>query len=132
MRLLQWAATALLATAPAPVAAFDDRDFCIAARQLAAASESDVGIWVDRTSRNAGMIVACDSKRVTFTRFSYMASAAMTDAWKTANASAWNAAHCNSPLWKDAIANGWSVVLNVATADGGRALFTARCDQLGR
>ena len=55
----------------APAFAFQDREFCVVAQQLAAAAEKDVGVWIDRTTRNAGMTVACDRKIVEFTRFTY-------------------------------------------------------------
>ena len=51
----------------------------------------------------------------------------MTSDWKVARSSEWNAAQCKSLLWREAIENGWTVVLSVATADGGRAMFNAQC-----
>ena len=110
-----------------PALAFDDKQFCVAAQQLAVAADKDIGIWIDRVTRNAGMSVACDRKLVEFTRFTYIGSPSMTADWKAARSSEWNAAHCNSLLWKEAIDNGWAVVLNIATADGGRATFKAQC-----
>ena len=95
--------------------------------QLAVAADKDIGIWIDRVTRNAGMSVACDRKLVEFTRFTYVGSPSMTADWKAARSSEWNAAHCNNLLWKEAIDNGWAVVLNIATADGGRATFKAQC-----
>jgi hypothetical protein len=126
MRLLAAGMAILLATL-SPALPFEDLQFCVAAQQLAVAADKDVGIWIDRVTRNAGMSVACDSKLVEFTRFAYIGSPAMTADWKAARSSEWNAAHCNSLLWKEAIDNGWAVVLNVATADGGRATFKAQC-----
>jgi len=101
--------------------------FCAAARQIAIAADKDVGIWIDRVTRNAGMMVACDKKAVEFTRFTYLPAASMTDQWKAAKAWDWNSLRCNSELWREAIDNGWSTVLNVVTADGGRATFKAQC-----
>jgi hypothetical protein len=73
------------------------------------------------------MMVACDRKVVEFTRFTYMPSASMTADWKAAKAAEWNAAQCGSLLWKEAVDGGWTVVLTVAAADGGRATFKAQC-----
>jgi hypothetical protein len=126
MKLLR-AAIAILPATMASAFAFDDKHFCGAVQQLAIAAETDVGIWIDRVTRNAGMAVACDKKKITFTRFTYSASATMTDQWKAAKVSEWNAAQCNSLLWKEAIDNGWTIVLDIATADGGRATFNAQC-----
>src|SRR6516162_2994623 len=47
------------ARAGAPATALDDRDICVLAEQLALAAERDVGIWIDRQTRNAGMVVSC-------------------------------------------------------------------------
>ena len=126
MKLLCAAIVMLLATL-ATAGAFDDANFCVAAQQLAIAGDKDVGIWIDRQTRNAGTAVACDRKLVEFTRFTYISSASMTDVWKAAKAADWNAAQCSSPIWKEAIGNGWTVALHLATADGDRATFKAQC-----
>jgi hypothetical protein len=109
------------------VVAFDHQDFCIAVKQLTAAAEGDVGVWIDRTTRNAGMRVDCAKKEVEFVRFSYIPSASMTDTWKAARVLEWSTTRCGSSLWKDAIDNGWSIVLDIASADGGHARLTAQC-----
>jgi hypothetical protein len=113
--------------ASTPVLAFDDKGFCVAVQQLAHAAEKDVGIWIDRVTRNAGTVVACDRKVIEFTRFTYVASASMTPDWKAAKSSEWNASRCNSLLWKEAIENGWAIILHIATPDGDRATFSAQC-----
>jgi hypothetical protein len=46
--------------------AFHDREVCVAARQLALAAENDVGLWIDRATRNTGMAMFCDRKLVEF------------------------------------------------------------------
>ena len=124
----RWPAIALLPLTLAPALAFDDTQFCVAAKQVAIAADKDVGIWIDRNTRNAGMAVNCNRKVVEFTRFAYIASASMSDHWKTLKALDWNATQCKSVLWREAIDNGWTVILHVATADGGRATFKARCN----
>ena len=107
--------------------AFDDRDFCSAAAQLALAAEQDIWLWLDRVTRNGGMSVWCDRKTVEFKRFTYASSVSMTNEWKARKASEWNAAQCGSALWGEAIRQGWKVDLSVTAADGGRATFSAKC-----
>ena len=68
-----------------------------------------------------------DRKMITFTWFTYNSSASMTDQWKAAKVSEWNSIHCGSQLWREAIDHGWAIVLDVGTADGGRATFNAQC-----
>jgi hypothetical protein len=121
------AAVSILLAALAPAHAFDDKQFCISAEQLAKAAEKDIGIWIDRVTRNAGMVVVCPNKVVEFTRFSYIGSASLTADWRAAKSSEWNTAQCTSMVWKEAINSGWSIVLSITTADGGRATFKAQC-----
>ena len=107
--------------------ALNDKDLCVLAQQLAIAAEKDIGVWIDRVTRNAGMAVSCDRRTVQFTRFTYAPSASMNEAWKERKAADWNAVHCNSPIWKEAIATGWKIVLSQTAADGGQVSITAQC-----
>jgi hypothetical protein len=111
----------------APAFAFVDREFCVVAQQFAIAAEKDIGVWIDRVTRNAGMAVSCDKKTVEFTRFTYAPSASMDQAWKERKAADWNAIHCGSAVWNEAIRNGWKIVQSVNAADGGRILIAAQC-----
>jgi hypothetical protein len=124
---LRWVGIAVLIWASTPTLAFDDKSFCVAAQQLAIAAEKDIGIWVNRVTRKAGMNVLCDRKVVESTHFTYLPASSMTERWKAARASEWNASQCSSSLWREAIDNGWSVVLQVASSDGGRATLKAQC-----
>ncbi len=111
----------------APALALDDKEFCVSAQQLAIAAEKDVGVWIDRVTRNAGMVVSCDRKTVQFTRFTYAPSASMNEAWKASKAADWNATHCSSPIWGEAVRGGWKIVLSQTAADGGQVTITAQC-----
>jgi hypothetical protein len=117
----------LMLTTAAPAPAFNDREFCVVAQQFAIAAEKDVGVWIDRVTRNAGMAVACDKKTVEFTRFTYAPSASMDQAWKERKGADWSAVHCGSAVWNEAIRNGWKIVLSQTSADGGRVLIAAQC-----
>ena len=110
-----------------PVSALDDGDYCVLARQLALAVEKDIGIWIDRSTRNAGMQVSCDRRIIEYRRFTYSPSASMTDAWKARKGADWNRTHCDSAIWRDAIGRGWKIVLSETAADGASVTFTARC-----
>jgi hypothetical protein len=126
MQLLVLAVTAA-SMARAPALGLDDKDFCAVAQQLAIAAEQDVGSWVDRVTRNAGMAVACDRKVVEFTRFTYASSASMDAVWKERKAADWNATHCASAVWAEAIRGGWKIALSVTAADGGHVSLHAQC-----
>jgi hypothetical protein len=118
---------ALLTTGVAPALALDDGDYCVLAQQLAIATEKDIGIWIDRTTRNAGMVVSCNRRIIEYRRFSYTSAASMTDAWKARKGAEWNRTHCASAVWKDAIGRGWKITLSETAADGTSIAFTAQC-----
>ena len=84
-------------------------------------------MWIDRTTRNAGLKVSCKERTVEFTRFTYARSASMTDEWKERKGADWNATLCTSPIWGEAIRSGWKIVLSETAADGGHVSFTAQC-----
>jgi hypothetical protein len=113
--------------AAAPAHAFEDGDFCVAARQFALAAEKDVGLWIDRATRDAGMVVFCEKNSVEFKRFTYLPSVAMNDTWKEQQATAWNASRCTSAVWSEAISYGWKIVLNITSADGRQVSLAAQC-----
>jgi hypothetical protein len=125
--LSRWAAAAIVTAALDPALAFDDREFCLAAQQIAIAAEKDVGLWIDMVTRNAGMVVSCERKLVKFERFTYAPSASMNEAWRERSAAQWNATHCNSLIWGDSIRNGWKIVLVVTSANGRQVTLSARC-----
>ena len=117
----------LLTAGVTPALALDDGDYCVLAQQLAIAAEKDIGIWIDRTTRNAGMVVSCDRRIIEYRRFTYSPSASMSDAWKARKGADWNRTHCDSAIWRDAIGRGWKIVLSETAADGASVTFTARC-----
>jgi hypothetical protein len=110
-----------------PALAFDDSEFCQAAQQFAVAENRDVGLWIDRTTRNAGMTVTCETKVVEFKRFTYALSSSMSDAWKERKAAEWNARHCNNPVWSDAIRSGWKILFTTTSVDRKSASIIAEC-----
>jgi hypothetical protein len=117
----------LLMVGATPVSALDDGDYCVLAQQLALAAEKDIGIWIDRSTRNAGMQVSCDRRIIEYRRFTYSPSASMTDAWKARKGADWSRTHCDSAIWRDAIGRGWKIVLSETAADGASVTFTAQC-----
>ncbi len=121
--------TAAMAMALAmPVAAFSDTEFCAVANQMAVAAEQDVGIWIDRKTRSAGITVDCAKKVIQFKRFTYLPGAELNDGWKQRTAASWNSQHCLSTLWREAVKNSWKMVLGVWSADGGHASMVAECE----
>ena len=120
------ALVAVSSTASAPALAFDDRAFCVAAEQLALAATKDIGLWIDRLTRNAGMVVSCGARVVEFNR-TYAPSVSRSADWKERKAEEWSVAHCTNPIWSDAIQNGWKINLTLSAADGSSVSLSARC-----
>jgi hypothetical protein len=110
-----------------PVCALDDKEFCVAAKQIATAVDKDIGIWIDRVTRNAGVTVSCDKKVVEFKRFLYVPAASLNEAWQERKAAEWNTTHCSSPLWQEAIRSGWKISVSFWVADGSHVSLHARC-----
>lgn len=125
--LLSGLEAVLLCMTAAPAVAFDDGEFCVAAQQLALAADKDIGLWIDRTTRNAGMSVSCDKKVIAFKRFTYAPFVSMDGAWIDRKTAEWSAAHCNSPIWAEAIRNRWKIALDLTTADGGHLSLVSQC-----
>ena len=107
--------------------AFDEKAFCAAAEQFAFAASRDADRWLDRTTRSGGMVVFCEKRLVEVRRFTSARSDTMNESWKRREEQAFNATHCNNPIWQDAIANGWRITLTVTAADGARVSIDARC-----
>jgi len=107
--------------------AFDEKAFCAAAQQFAFAANRDADRWLDRTTRSGGMAVFCDKRLVEVRRLTSARSDAVNEDWKRREAQAFNATHCDNPVWEDAIANGWRIALTVTAADGARVSIDARC-----
>jgi hypothetical protein len=114
-------------TALVPALAFDDREFCVATQQLALAVNKDVGLWIDRITRNDGVVVACSTRIVEFKRFITAPLASRSEDWKERKAAEWNATHCNNPIWIEAIRNGWMIAATFTALDGGRISLRAQC-----
>lgn len=128
--VLRWAVAVIIGfglVTTVPAAAFDDADFCTAARQLAVAADRDVGVWLDRKTRNAGIDVSCERKRVEFRQFTYSPASSMDGAWKANKGAEWSGMQCASPLWRQAIHNNWKVALSVTAVDGANVVLDAEC-----
>jgi hypothetical protein len=132
-----WLAASLAVAVSATVAAnpsqaFDDAEFCVAARELVRSSAGDVGTWTDRYTRNDGVDIGCDLKTVHFKRYYKAPASALRDAqWKERQAEIWEGATCNRPMWRDAVGNGWVVSATVTTVTGERVWLACLPDGRG-
>jgi hypothetical protein len=126
------AAAVTAAVASAPSSAFDDAEFCVAAKEFIRSATGDVGTWTDRFTRNDGVDIGCDLKTVHFKRYYKAPASALRDAqWKERQAEIWEGATCNRPMWRDAVGNGWVVSATVTTATGERVWLACLPDGRG-
>jgi hypothetical protein len=91
-RVSRWVAVVIISAALGSALAFDHKEFCVAVTQLALAADKDIGLWIDRVTRNGGIAVSCDRKLVEFKHFTYASSASLNEAWKERNAGQWGGA----------------------------------------
>jgi hypothetical protein len=117
------ASSALAAAASTDAHAFDSNQFCQAVNQLVRAAAGDVGTWVDRTTRNDGVEIACDRKLVHFKRSSSAPVGTLRGSWREAKTREWQGAYCASPIWREAVDNGWLISTTVTTTTGERIWF---------
>jgi hypothetical protein len=120
-RLAAMVATACLAAGGGPLLAFDDAQFCVAAKEFIRSVAGDVGTWTDRLTRNDGVEIGCDTKVVHFKRFySAPASSLRDGGWRERQAESWESAYCKRSIWREAVDNGWVVSATLTTVTGER------------
>ncbi len=124
------AATVLAATASSSQA-FDDGQFCVAAKEFIRSAAGDVGTWTDRLTRNDGVEIGCDLKTVHFKRFYKAPASALRDGWQERQADAWESGYCTRSIWREAVENGWVISATVTTATGQRVWLACLPDGRG-
>jgi hypothetical protein len=123
MRALSHATTAaavLFAVWASPALAFDDAQFCVAAKEYIRSATGDVGTWTDRVTRNDGVEIGCDKKVVHFKRHYGAPASALREGWRERQAENWESAYCRRSIWREAVDNGWVVSATVTTVTGER------------
>lgn len=118
-----WVATmaaAGLGAVGVPALAFDDAQFCVAAKEYVRSATGDVGTWTDRVTRNDGVEIGCDKKVVHFKRYYGAPASALREGWRERQADNWESAYCRRSIWREAVDNGWVVSATVTTVTGER------------
>jgi hypothetical protein len=129
-RATLFAATVLAATASSSQA-FDDDQFCVAAKEFIRSAAGDVGTWTDRLTRNDGVEIGCDLKTVHFKRFYKAPASALREGWQERQADAWESGYCTRSIWREAVENGWVISATVTTATGERVWLACLPDGRG-
>jgi hypothetical protein len=123
MRALSLAATAaaaLLAVSASPARAFDDAQFCVAAKEFIRSTMGDVGTWTDRLTRNDGVQIGCEIKVVHFKRHYNAPASALREGWRERQAELWEGSVCKRSIWREAVENGWVVSATLTTVTSER------------
>jgi hypothetical protein len=100
-------------------------DICTAATLHAKASNSEVGVWLDRQTRHDGVEVVCRIRTVQFTRF--LNVRAPEKDWWERKAKEWSSINCAHQMWRFAIEDGWVILARLTTASGEHADLIATC-----
>jgi hypothetical protein len=100
--------------------AFDDAEFCVAAKEFIRSATGDVGTWTDRVTRNDGVEIGCDKKVVHFKRYYSAPASALREGWRERQAESWESAYCRRSIWREAVDHGWVVSVTVTTVTGER------------
>jgi hypothetical protein len=124
------AATVLAVTVQSSQA-FDDAEFCVAAKEFIRSVGGDVGTWMDRFTRNDGVEVGCDLKTVHFKRFYKAPASTLSGGWHERQAEAWESTYCTRSIWREAVGNGWVISATVTTAAGERVWLACLPDGRG-
>jgi len=124
-------AATVLSLAAQSSQAFDDAEFCVAAKEYVRSSVGDMGTWTDRFTRNDGVEIGCDLKTVHFKRFYKAPASALRDGWRERQAEAWESTYCTRSIWSEAVGNGWVVSATVTTAAGERLWLACLPDGRG-
>jgi hypothetical protein len=109
-----------LALAAEAAQAFDDNQFCVAAKEFVRSAEGDVGTWTDRFTRNDGVEIGCERKVVHFKRHYSAPASALREGWRERQAELWESTYCKRSIWREAIDNGWVVAATLTTVTGER------------
>jgi len=105
--------------AHSPAHAFEDKQFCLAVREMTR-SAADVGTWADRVTRNDGVELACDRKLVHFKRHYSVSKSGLEGPWKERKVEEWESGTCKRSLWREAVENGWIISATLTTVTGER------------
>jgi hypothetical protein len=117
------ASAVLVAAGGGNADAFDSTQFCKAVKNLVRVAAGDVGTWVDRTTRNDGVEIACERKLVHFKRYSTAPAGTLHGSWNDIKTREWQGSYCANPIWRDAVEHGWLISATVTTKTGERIWF---------
>lgn len=110
--------------------AFDDKAFCAEMQETAKTHNEKQGAWIDTRTKSNEMTVTCDQKRIVSKQ---NVNAGKNDLKDFANQNLqtqWNGNFCKDEHFREAINNGWTMIMNINFADGGTLDLTANCDEV--
>jgi hypothetical protein len=110
-----------------PALAVNSEQTCQAATLMARAVNADIGVWLDRQTRNDGVDVICPIRTVRFKRFLNLRT--LEADWRQRRQEDWSRANCADRVWRPAIDEGWIIMASFTTASGERADLIAVCKE---
>ena len=126
---LLFAAVLFFTAAAARAQEFSDEQFCTESKAAEATLNAQGPQWVDKVTRQDGFIVDCAAKSVMYKKYVKLAASDMPQGWENDMQSAWNQYYCANDSIRAAIANGWTVTVDVTLADDTGRDMTVICGQ---
>ena len=117
-----------LALVSQPALPFDQDEFCDSVTEVAQRMNARRGRWLDRSTRQDGVMVECEAKTLEAKRFVNANPDDMREGWENRKQRQWNAAYCKHVSWREAIDNGWSIISTLTFRNGEQAVFVAECE----
>ncbi len=119
--------TILLALcAPALAKEFSDADFCAAMKQKSIALKADRPRW-DGDERLDAIHPDCDAKTVEFNWSLKQSAADQSHGWEDRLQHEWDSRYCSDADVAPALAQGWTVKVTLALADGSTLPLSVYC-----
>lgn len=126
MKNLALAAILCLVIVPS-ARAYDEPTFCAEMQETAKTHNATKSTWIDRLTKSDDMTVNCKKKRVVSKQKVTAATSDLKDEAMQNLQKDWNDNFCPDEHFRNAIKNGWSMVMNLTFNDGKTIDLTAEC-----
>jgi hypothetical protein len=123
------AAVLLFSSLSAKAQEFSDEQFCTESKAAAETINAQGPQWVDKVTRQDGFDVDCEARKVTYKKFVKLNAMDMPVNWEAEMEGAMDNYYCENSSIRAAIANSWTVVVEIKLADGGGRDIYVACGQ---
>jgi hypothetical protein len=121
----------MVLAAPGPASSHDDGDkaFCLMLTHRAVRANAEAGRWLDRVTRDDGVVIECDDQTIEFRRFISVEPRVLGEDWEERKEREWKIDQCRNPQSRAAMQKGWTIRAAYTTATGEKVSISAEdCD----